>query len=43
MWAKALNSFIFNTYEVYWIFWIIGSYFFSIFLLFEIDKETIYD
>jgi hypothetical protein len=43
MWAKALHSFIFNTYEIYWPFWIISSYLFSIFVLFEIDKETIYD
>jgi hypothetical protein len=44
MWAKALHSFIFNTYEVYWIFWILGSYFFMVYLIIErIGKESIYD
>jgi hypothetical protein len=44
MWAKALHSFIFNNYEPYWIFWILGSYFFMTYLIIErIGKESIYD
>jgi hypothetical protein len=44
MWAKALNSIIFNSNELYFPFWIIGSYFFMVYLIIErIGKESIYD
>jgi uncharacterized membrane protein len=44
MWAKALHGLILNNYEPYWIFWILGSYFFMMYLIIErIDKESIYD
>jgi hypothetical protein len=44
MWAKALNSIIFNSDELYFIFWIFASYFLSVFLIIEIiGKESIYD
>jgi hypothetical protein len=44
MWAKALHSIIFNSDELYFIFWIYASYFFSIYLIIErIGKESKYD
>jgi hypothetical protein len=43
MWAKALNSIIFNSDEFYFIFWVYASWFLSIFLIIEINKESKYD
>jgi hypothetical protein len=43
MWAKALHSIIFNSDELYFPFWIMGSYIFSVFIFFLIGSETIYD